>query len=335
MNRRDLLKSAAAAASGAFLSFHGLSSRAQSAGGAAGTTADNPIRILLPAPGTAGAAWRPLINQLRLNENPALNLDWLLSDPGAMQTQLTSGALDIGSFGSVGLATLANRGSDIVLFGAALNNHGRWLVKGDSPYKSPRDLIGKTISAPAQTSETYQQAQIAASLSGIDLKKEIKVIHGSPVANMALFERGDVDGILTLEPTASRLVARGAREIARVADLWNKGTGQTGAPFLVGLAAQRRWLDANHDTAVRIAAIFAKVNGAIRADPALLNGVTGALGLKPDETRAAALLPLRLTDSFATAWDNNVFAMIDKQIDVAVELGILAKRPANKIYVKL
>jgi ABC-type nitrate/sulfonate/bicarbonate transport system substrate-binding protein len=325
MNRRKVLKSAAITGMGSLFASYGLPALAQT----------KAVRILLPSAGSAGAAWRPLIDKLHLNENPAINFDWILSDPGAMQTQLSSGALDIGSFGSVGLATLANRGSDIVLFGAALNNHGRWLVKADSPYKSPRDLLGKTISAPAQTSETYQQAQIAASLSGIDLKKDIKVIHGSPTANMALFERGDVDGILTIEPTASRLVGRGAREIARVGDLWNKGTGQTGLPFLVGLAASRRWLDANHDTAVKVASLIVKTNSAIRAKPALLSDVTAELGLKPDETRAAALIPQRLTESFSTAWDNDVFAMIEKQIDVALELGILAKRPSNKIYVKL
>jgi ABC-type nitrate/sulfonate/bicarbonate transport system substrate-binding protein len=325
MNRRNVLKSAAAVGIGALLASYRLPSVAQG----------KAVRILLPSAGSAGAAWRPLIDKLHLNDNPAIDFDWILSDPGVMQTQLGSGALDIGSFGSVGLATAANRGSDIVLFGAALSNHGRWLVKPDSPYKTPRDLIGKTISAPAQTSETYQQAQIAASLSGIDLKKDIKVIHGSPTANMALFERGDVDGILTIEPTASRLVGRGAREIARVGDLWNKGTGQSGLPFLVGLAASRRWLDANHDTAVKVAALIVKVNSAIRAKPALLRDVTPELGLKPEETKAAALIPQRLTESFSTAWDDNVFAMIDKQIDVAVDLGILAKRPPNKIYVKL
>ena len=331
MNRRNVLKAGVAAGVGSLFAAYGASALAQ----AKIQAQTKPVRFLLPSAGTAGAAWRPLIEQLHLNRDPVIDFDWLLSDPGAMQMQLMSGALDIGSFGSVGLATLANRGSDIVLFGAALNNHGRWLVKGDSPYKSPRDLIGKTVSAPAQTSETYQQAQIAASLSGIDLNKDIKVINGSPTANMALFERGDVDGIITLEPTASRLVARGAREIARVADLWNHATGQTGAPFLVGLAASRRWLDANHDTAQRIAALLVKVNTAIRAKPALLSGVTTELGLKPDETKAAGLLPQRLTDSYATVWDDSVFAMIDKQIEVAVELGILAKRPPNKIYVKL
>lgn len=206
MNRREVLKTLAAL---------GL---AGGTAGAARAAADAPIRITLPSTGSAGSVWRPLIEQNHFDTG--LNLRWITADPGSMQVQLTAGSLDVGVFGSVGLATLVNRGSDIVLFGPALNNHGRWLVKADSPYHSPHDLVGKTIASTAETSETWQQALIAAHLDGLDLRKDFKVIHGSPTANLALFQRGDVEAIVTLEPTASRLVAQGAREIARVADIW-------------------------------------------------------------------------------------------------------------------
>ncbi len=290
------------------------------------------VRITLPAPGSAGSAWQPLIDQLKLNADPGLVLDWVVADPGKMQTQLTAGALDIGVFGATGLAALANRGSDIVLFGPALNNHGRWLVPAHSPYQKPRDLLGKTIASTAETSETYQQARIAASLSGIDLKKDVKVIFGSPTANLALFERGDVDAIITLEPTASRLVGRGAVEIARVADIWKQATGLTDDPILVGLAANRSWLDANRETAAKVVALFKRVNGAIQERPQLLATVSAQMGLKADETRAAALLPARLAPAYATAWDEQVFGTIDKQVDVAAKLGIIERIPAGKLY---
>ncbi|CAM3825204.1 ABC transporter substrate-binding protein [Bordetella bronchialis] len=290
------------------------------------------VRITLPSPGSAGSAWQPMIDRLHLNADPSLKLDWVTADPGKMQVQLSAGSLDVGVFGAVGLATLVNRGSDIVLFGPALNNHGRWIVRGDSGFRSPRDLVGKTIATTAETSETYQQARIAASLTGIDLKKDVKVIHGSPTANLALFERGDVDAIITLEPTATRLVGRGAREIARVADIWKQATGQPDDPFLVGLAASRPWFDANRATAAKLAALFERVNGAIGRDPRQLRGIARELGLKADETRAIELLPQRLGPAYATRWDAGVFATIDKQIAVAVQLGLLDRAPGRPIY---
>lgn len=325
MNRRNLLKSAATLGAASLAGTASLPSFAQG----------KPVRITLPSPGSAGSAWRPVIERLKLQTDPDLQLQWVVADPGKMQTQLSAGTLDIGVFGAVGLATLVNRGSDIELFGPALNNHGRWIVPADSPYKTPRDLVGKTIASTAETSETWQQARIAASLSGIDLKKDLKVIFGSPTANLALFERGDVDAIITLEPTATRLVGRGAREIARVADTWKQSTGQTEDPILVGLAASRKWLDANRETALKVVELFKRVNGAIRQQPQVLGTVAAEVGLKPEETQAIALLPERLAPSYATRWDAQVFATIDKQLEVATRLGILERAPAGKIYRQL
>lgn len=262
-------------------------------------------------------------------------LDWVTADPGKMQVQLSAGSLDVGVFGAAGLALLAGRGSDIVLFGPALNNHGRWLVRADSPYRTPKELIGKTIATTAETSETYLQARIAASLNGIDLKKDVKVIHGSPTANLALFERGDVEAIITLEPTATRLVGRGAREIARVADQWKQATGEKDDPILLGLAASRKWLDANQETARKLRDLFIKVNSLVQREPQHLQSIAQHIGLKSDEKEAIALLPQRLGPAYATQWDSKTFAVLDKQVDIAAKLGILDKAPTQKIYVQL
>ena len=50
---------------------------------------------------------------------------------------------------AIGVAELAPRGSDIVIFGPALNNHGRWIVRDDSPYQGVADLRGRTIATGA------------------------------------------------------------------------------------------------------------------------------------------------------------------------------------------
>ncbi|OZI38549.1 hypothetical protein CAL29_01420 [Bordetella genomosp. 10] len=325
MNRRDFLQLAGGAMAASLLPGATYAADAQDR---------KKVRITLPSAGSAGSAWRPLVERYKLDQDLGIVLDWVTADPGKMQVQLSAGSLDVGVFGSVGLATLANRGSDIVLFGPALNNHGRWIVKGDSAYKSPKDLIGKRIATTAETSETYQQARIAASLTGLDLKKDVKVIFGSPTANLALFERGDVDGIITLEPTATRLVGRGAREIARVADIWKEATGQADDPFLVGLAASKGWYEQNKATAAKLATLFERIGATIAQHPESLKPIAAELGLKADETQAIELLPQRLAPTYSTKWDASVFATIDKQIEVAVKLGLLDAVPSRKLYVK-
>ena len=187
----------------------------------------------------AADRWR----RCRLPEG--LNIEWVKGSPGQVQLQLATGAANVGVFGALGIAEIAPRGSDIVIFAPALNNHGRWIVRDNSSYQSPRDLVGKTIATQHEGSDTYRHARLAALLQGIDLKKDVKVVFGSPTANVALFERGDVDAVITIEPTATRLVARGAREIARVGDMWREATGDDAPLFLIGFAAHREWAEKN------------------------------------------------------------------------------------------
>jgi NitT/TauT family transport system substrate-binding protein len=243
-----------------------------------------------------------------------------------------AGALDVSTFGAIGASIAVEHGSDLAIFGPGLNNHGHWLVRSDSPFRSPKDLIGKRIAAQPETSETFHQARIAAALAGIDLTKDMSIIHGPPTANMALFERGDVDGVIMIEPTATRLVARGAREIAAVSDMWRAALGDGLPPFLVGLTAQRKWIDAHRDEAVKLAALFATINGEIHKRPEILSELHEFIGIPADERAAIELLPKRLVDIYPVQWGKPVFDAIDKQIALAVQVGVLPSPPPRPLY---
>ncbi len=297
-----------------------------------GHAGPDAVRISLPLTGSAGTVWRPLIEGLPSAARGDLALDWIGGNPGQVQFQLVAGTLNVSVFGALGLAEARAHGADIVIFGPALNNHGRWLVHADSPYQHPGDLIGKRIATQSEASETYKQARIAAEVAGLDIKRDMHFIFGPPAANQAVFERRDVEGLIALEPLATRLVARGAREIARVGDMWQAGTGETRPPFLVGLAADRSWVEANHDTAAHIARLFLAANRAVRDDPSRLSGLHEALGIHDDETKAIALLPSRMNTVYATEWDDQVFASIDRQLDIALRLGLIPARPARPLY---
>lgn len=290
------------------------------------------VRITLPSPGSAGSVWKPLVDSLDPALKEGIDLQWITADPGKMQVQLAAGALDVGVFGAIGLANIVQRSQDIVLFGPGLNNHGKWIVRADSPFRKPADLVGKRIASQPETSETYQQARLVASLAGIDLKRDVEVIFGPPTANLALFERGDVDGVILLEPTATKLVANGAREIARVADLWKQATGETDDPFLVGLAAQRDWLEKNRDVASRLARLFAIANSKLRAGPDVLDSIYPEIGFRENEKQALPLLKQRLPSAYAVKWDESVWRVIDKQVEVGLRLGLIKEKPSRPLY---
>lgn len=293
-----------------------------------------PVRITLPGPGSAGAIWRPLLASLPAEILDGIDIQWVGANPGQMQVQLLAGTLDVSVYGALGLTEITARGADIVVFGPALNNHGRWLVRADSPYRAPEDLAGRRIAATAETSETFKAARIASAVTGFDIRKELGIVFGPPTSNQALFERGDVEGILTLEPTATRLISQGAREIGRVGDIWRRGTGETELPFLVGLAAQRQWVERNRDVATRLARAFVVANRITRAEPARVAGLHAAFGIRETEGEAIDLLPTRLADVYGTSWNDAVFASIDRQIEVAHRLGLVAELPRRKLYVE-
>lgn len=327
-SRRDVIGHAALALAGAaiggnFGPFPGL------ARAAADTTS---VRFTDGGPGTAGAIWRPLIDNGAVKRPDDLAFAWVKGTPGQVQLQLTTGAAHIGVFGALGVAEIAPRGSDIVIFAPALNNHGRWIVRDNSPYTSPRDLIGKTVATQHEASDTYRHARLAALLHGIDLKKDVKVVFGPPTANVALFERGDVDAVITIEPTATRLIARGAREIARVGDMWREATGDQAPLFLIGFAAHREWAEKNRKITSAVAQIFADLHRDLKKRPDRLSELHQEFGIPANEKAAIELLPRRLIDIYATDWNKDVFANIDRQIEAAVGAGILAEKPPRSVY---
>jgi ABC-type nitrate/sulfonate/bicarbonate transport system substrate-binding protein len=290
------------------------------------------VNITLSTPGSAGSIWRAAMSTLDPSLSSEFDINWVAGDPGQMQVQLAAGSLDVGVFGAIGLALLARKGSDITLFGPALNNHGRIIVKADSPFRKPADLVGKKIATQPKTTETYQQARVALSLLGIDMDRDFEIIFGPPTANLALFDRGDVDAVIVVEPTATRAIGSGARELARIGDIWSQASGVGAAPFLVGLAAKRTWLTSNRQIATSVARLFAAANGALRDDPKLFGEHAAEMGLRPRETAAINLLPGRLADVYPTEWDQGVWTAIDRQIEVAVKLRLLDAAPGRPLY---
>jgi NitT/TauT family transport system substrate-binding protein len=298
----------------------------------AAAAALNRIRIPDVLPGNVGAIWRSLISSLGSDALGGLELEWIGGNPGQTQNQFLAGALDVTFSGSVGTVELNARGADLVLFGPGSNNHIRWIVRGDSSYRKPEDLKGKRIATMSESSEQFKQTRIVAALRGFDIKRDLEIVFGPPTANYALFVRGDVEAAVVPEPTASRLLAQGAREIGHVGKMWQEASGSTAPAILVGLTARRAWVEANPDTAALIARLFATVNRRVTANPAVLAQAHDALGIPGSETGTIELLPSRLADAYTTDWDDTVAQVLDRQIDKAIELGLLAAKPSRPIY---
>ena len=292
-----------------------------------------PVRLSRSGPGTAGTL-RDGVNAKYPEVLDGLDVTWVDGDPGQLQFFILSGALSCGPFGALGVAEAAQKGADLVLFGPSLNNHGSWVVRADSPYHEPRDLRGKRIATQLPTSDTYRHARMAAALHKLDLRKDFEFVFGPPIANIALFRRGDVDAIISIEPTTTRLIAEGHREIASVAGMWRSATGDAAPLSLVSSASSRKWFEGNRETARRVAELARRGNRIFLENPEIVRDpvVYELMGFRATDTEALRLLPSRLPRIYPTEWNKSVFEGLERQIDVALDLGIIEKRPSRAFY---
>lgn len=295
-----------------------------------------PINLMAPNKGSTSAIY-PALMTPDLVDLSGLDISWVGTAPGQMQVQLLSGALNVGGYGALGVAEARAKGADVTLFAPLSLNHGSFIVPASSPARKLEDLKGKRIATVPVNTDTFRQAEVVAALYGLNLRKDFQVSHSPGLASLALFDRGDVDAILAIEPNSTRLVARGAREIARVEDLWNAATGNKEPLFLVGWSARKSWLDANPDVAAKVAKAYLHINRVVRKDPTILKrpDLVAALGLREDETDAIALLPERIARVTPVEWNQGVFDNIGQQIDLALKYGTLEQRPAEALYAVL
>ncbi|MFJ8795171.1 ABC transporter substrate-binding protein [Streptomyces sp. NPDC102462] len=328
LGRRTLLRSG-----GAALTAAGLGSLLAACGGSdSGGKGDGSAKVEDTQAGTAGAVIRP-ISERRHLVSADLKLTYVAgTGPGDVQNKLLSGALDVASMGPIGAAVSLAAGADVLIFSTSLANHVRWLVPANSPYRTIQDLRGKQIATPPKNSDAYRSTQLACAVNGIDFENEYKAHPVAVLAGLALFERGDVEAIVTIEPNATRLVAKGARQITTVTELWQQGSGSGSALFLNGQGAKRSWVEKNEKTARALAKLRLEAHQYIHDKPQILAELHQYYGIPASEKKAIALLPERLAGIYPTEWGGASFTNMREQLEVAARTGLIKSLPDKTVY---
>ncbi|MEQ3554323.1 ABC transporter substrate-binding protein [Pseudonocardia nematodicida] len=306
-------------------------------GACGGGAADGRLtaRIEDSGAGTASSAIRPIAEDNDLLGD--FDVSWISgSGPGDVQNKLLSRALDVASFGPLGAVVAGEAGSDVVLFSPNLTNHVRWLVPENSPYRTPADLRGRRVATPPNNSDAFRSTQLAAAVNGTDFTADYELFPGAVLAGLALFDRGDVDAIVTIEPNATRLVGRGARQIATVGEQWAQGTGEDpNSLILNGQGAVRSFVDAEPETVRAAADLRVRAHEIIRERPQILSELHEVYGFTADERPAIELLPQRLRDVYPVEWGETAFANLRRQVEVAAQVGLVTALPAELPWIEV
>lgn len=192
-----------------------------------------------------------VMQELGLDTKHGFQIEIVEVDPDAAATNLLIGGADIAVEQDGVTMTLARaQGYDTVVFYPSLNTIMNMVVRDDSPYQHPSDLIGLKVGHFGVDSGTTSVISLMLKeLYGIDFFTDYDLREAGPAALPELLASGEVEAIINYEPLAARAVLEApGRYIFEPAKEW-AAVNEGWSPYLTNLAASQEWLLENPDTA--------------------------------------------------------------------------------------
>lgn len=251
VSRRTLLKGAAglglAAATGTLLTACG------SAGGreseASGPDADGPlettsIRLFSSAPANCIAAQYRAESFLR--EEGFTDVQYPHFAVKDVVAGLAEGAIDFGLWYPPSMMPWIVDGAPLVILGGV--HVGCWEVIATGDIKTMRDFEGKTVSVISPNFTDGMFMAMALGNVGLDLNKDVKLVHHPPSEYARLLSSGEIDGVVATPPLSTDLRAKGIGTVVvnSVADPpWSNY-------YCCAPIAHRDWMDKHRVAAKRV-----------------------------------------------------------------------------------
>ena len=231
----------------------------------------------------AGAQFAPLYlgQEKGYFAKEGLKLDIVLGQDGAVYMPgVLSGDYQVAALNGINVFLAQEKGLPLQIFasgssgGSNPNSHmAGFIVKGDSPYKTAKDLEGKTVALAALKSLPEVIAKAGLEKAGADIKK-VKFVEVPFPQMVAAVSQGRVDAAWALEPFVTIGTINGLRYIggsyASVvkdspvaiwggSSKWLKANKDTAAAFNRAIVASNEYATANPQEARRILASWLKM----------------------------------------------------------------------------
>ncbi len=232
-------------------------------------------------------------------------------------------------------ALLRSQGYEISTFYPLVTQDATMIVRGDSPYQTPEDLIGKTVGHDGLESGTMTAAQILLNaFHDIQIEEDYNLQLTEEAALMRLLNRGDLEAIFLGQPEV--LISEATFGTMTVwgpaAEEWADERG--GLILNVSMCAYEDWLVDNPDLARGVMAAWDDALAWINEDP---NRLTEApfpeiFGLEDPEILQGFADLVATSEFFTNSWtEEDVQAGLDF-VSLAAEIGtILQEVPENSV----
>ncbi len=245
---------------------------------------------------------------------------------------LNAGSIDIGWIGpspAINGFTKSN-GEALKIIGGSASGGVRLVVNPDK-IKSVDDLKGKKIATP-QIGNT-QDVALLSFLAGKGWKVDansgagdVSVVRSDNKVTPDAYKSGSIDGAWVPEPTASKLVSLGAKELLNEKSLWPD------QKFVItNIIVSQKFLKEHPDVVEAVLRGSVNTNAYIKANPAKAKEAANA-AIK--EAAGNALEPAVLDPAWADIdfIDDPLASTLQKEADNAVTAGLLKKPTLNGIY---
>jgi NitT/TauT family transport system substrate-binding protein len=218
------------------------------------------------------------------------------------------------------------QGINVTTFYSVLNNNNCILVKSDSGYSSPSDLVGKKVGHfGADSGTTTSLSVMLQEFFGIDLLEEYNLVESDPATLVELLDRGEVEAIFDFVPHSSRAMVQTGAEclFGPAVQEWEENAG--GSNFLSTMSAYEEYLQENADIAESVMAAWDDAKAWIEEDPSRLTEEPYASLMGQDDPEVLELIAQQVTEIplFTNDWSDEAQTSAEEFVDLSAEQGIL------------
>lgn len=240
--------------------------------GGEGGDGDLPVVKLHALEGGTSAAAIRIIEMQGFDEANGFQAENFEVSGDASVQFLLQGQSDVSFDGDpVTAALLRSQGEDITTFYPLVTQDATMVVRGDSPYESPQDLVGEKVGHDGLESGTMTSAQIMLDqFEGIDIEEDYDLQLTEEAALIRLVARGDLEATFLGQPEIiTAELDYGLRPV------WGPGwkeweENRGGKAWNITLMARDSWLTENPELARAVTEAWDDAYDWIMEDPTRL-----------------------------------------------------------------
>jgi NitT/TauT family transport system substrate-binding protein len=294
--------------------------------GAGGAEEMPTVKLSALSAGLTGVAVT-VIDEQNFDEANGFRGEFFLNDPDASGQFFLQKRSDI-AFDSDPLTVAIARaeGFNVTTFYPVLNNNNCILVRSDSGYTSPEDLVGKKVGHfGADSGTTTSLSVMLQKFYGVDLLKEYDLVESDPATLVELLDQGEVEAIFDFVPHSSRAMIQTDAECLFGPAFQEWEEREDGANFLSTISAYEDYLEENPETAEKVIAAWDDAIVWLQENPEALQEDPYAELMGQDDPEVLELISQQLTDMplYTNDWSEEAQEAAERFVDLSAEQGIL------------